>query len=142
MKKLITSAILATLLAGGAQADCNNMNITLDNRANGTLEIYKAQVKVKGGIWKNLSNFSSTSLFDAGGRLVRNYAISDLRGVEIPRDQELRLTNNSPFKCDARRRYKVEFKCGNGKVLTNEYPGSNSWTTRKNPTIKLGARCS
>lgn len=142
MKKLIASAFLATALATTAHADCNNMKITLENNANGTLELYKAQVKVKGGVWKNLSNFSSTSLFDAGGKLVRNYAVSDLRGVDIPKGQELRLTNNSPFKCDARRRYKVEFKCGNGKVLTNEYPGSNAWTTRKNPTIKIGGRCS
>lgn len=142
MKKLITSALLATAVIGTANADCSNMEITLENDANGTLELYKAQVKVKGGVWKNLSNFSSTSLFDAGGQLIRNYTVSDLRGVDIPKGQELRLTNNSPFKCDARRRYKVEFKCGNGKVLTNEYPGSDDWTTRKNNTIKLGGRCS
>jgi len=99
-------------------------------------------VKVKGGLWKNLSNFESTNLFGAGCELVHKCAISDLRGVKIPKGQEVRVTSNSPFACDARRRCKVEFKCGNGKVLTNEYPSSDDWTTRKNNTVRIGGRCS
>ncbi len=140
-RRLTAATVMALTISAAAHAGCD-LTTTLRNDANGTLEIYQAQVKIKNGIWKNLSNFGSSSFQDSLGNFIRGYVVSDLRGVDIPPGQSLKLSHSSPFKCDNSRRFKVEFKCGNGKVLTREYPGPDSFTANRNNTIGLGASCS
>lgn len=133
MKKLLLVGIL--FLGTLTYAGCN-INLLYKNVSDKNILIHKhdknhsTAIKSKNGTWKRLANRSWIPY-------ISNHSIHMI----VRSNEKIGTTYKATFGCNAKRRYRIVYSCGNGGVFTKYYPSSSGWTKNQTVTIPVGELC-
>ncbi|MEM7425230.1 MAG: hypothetical protein AAF441_03995 [Pseudomonadota bacterium] len=127
--RLISFAFFVVTCSAQAQTAYAGCQISLSVRNTSNIDIqlypYRSKVKSRGGSWRKLGN--------GGWKQVHNMLTINPSSTEVD-------TYSAAFRCNARRRYLIQYACKTASVeeiRTVYFPDPNGWSDDQSPVIRL-----